>query len=99
MSGSDEPFRPTSHDPLPSHPAGLAIARGSSAPRGPRGKRCVRTLGPRSERRIFHFFKSDSSPFFGGPPVGHGIGALIEKASEVVRLHSDSRDNQHANGP
>src|SRR5882762_6191155 len=52
MSGSDGIFRPSSHDPLPSHPAGLAIARGSSAPRGPRGRPCVRTLGPRSERWI-----------------------------------------------
>src|ERR1700756_5506851 len=51
MSGSDGNFPPSSLDPSPSHPAGLAIARGSSAPRGPRGRPCVRTSSPRSERR------------------------------------------------
>jgi len=33
--------------PITIAPAGLAIARGSSAPRGPRGTPCVRTLSPR----------------------------------------------------
>jgi hypothetical protein len=44
MSGSDEPFPRSSHDPSPSHPAGSAIGRGSLVPYAPRRRLCVKCL-------------------------------------------------------
>src|ERR1700722_8906297 len=96
MSGSDGPFRLSSHGPFPSHPAGLAIARDSSAPRGLRGRPCARSRNKRSELSVLQLIGAYGGRLRQGtcvPPASATATRWLRENSPVA-THAKLRPNE-----